>query len=191
MIDTHNGYGDVPPVKIDDYPAIKRHLDKFYPQLEKRQDKGATPYNLRNCAYHAEFERDKIIYPNMTKFLPFVFDSTGKFINDKGFIITGCNTKLLIGILNSKLGAKWLQDNCPELQGGTRELRKVFVENFCVPRVNSENRNLVSKIEFLVDQVLSAKNHVADTIKLEEEINVLVYNLYGLTDVEIRLIESD
>ena len=191
-------------IDIENYPAIKRHLLSYgKDRLEQAgkivadgsKSRKKTPhrwFELQDtCAYHAEFDREKIVYPNMTKFLPFVFDRTGKFINDKGFIITGGNLKFLIGILNSKLGTKWLQDNCPELQGGTRELRKVFVENFCAPRANSENRNLVSKIEFLVDRVLSAKNHVTDTIKLEEEINVLVYNLYGLTDVEIRLIESD
>ena len=50
-----------PPINIENYPAIKNHLDAFYPQLEKRQDKGVTPYNLRNCAYLAEFEKEKIV----------------------------------------------------------------------------------------------------------------------------------
>ncbi len=71
LIDTHNGYGDVPPVNVDRYKSIKKHLDNFYPELKKRQDKGVTPYNLRNCAYHEEFLHDKIVYPNMTTFLPF------------------------------------------------------------------------------------------------------------------------
>ena len=53
LINTHNGVKEngIKPINIDDYPAIKNHLDKFYPELEKRQDKGDTPYNLRNCAY--------------------------------------------------------------------------------------------------------------------------------------------
>ena len=54
LIDTHNGYDDVPPVEIDDYPAIKTYLDDFYEQLANRYDKGRTPYNLRNCAYRME-----------------------------------------------------------------------------------------------------------------------------------------
>ena len=53
LIDTHNGYGGVPAIDIDDYPAVKAYLDDHYDQLEKRYDKGRTPYNLRNCAYHA------------------------------------------------------------------------------------------------------------------------------------------
>ena len=61
LINSHNGLGDVPAVSIGDYPAVKAHLDKHYTQLEKRQDKGATPYNLRNCAYLDEFSKEKLI----------------------------------------------------------------------------------------------------------------------------------
>ena len=40
LINSHNN----PPVDIEKYPAIKEHLDSYYPQLEKRGDKGKTPY---------------------------------------------------------------------------------------------------------------------------------------------------
>ena len=53
LINTHNGVKEknIKAIDVEDYPAVKKHLDKFYPELEKRQDKGYTPYNLRNCAY--------------------------------------------------------------------------------------------------------------------------------------------
>ena len=62
IINSHNGDKNNAPINIDDYPVIKNHLDQYYPQLEKRQDKGITPYNLRNCAYLAEFAKEKIVY---------------------------------------------------------------------------------------------------------------------------------
>ncbi|MBV5348712.1 hypothetical protein JZU61_03525, partial [bacterium] len=69
LINTHNGIKDknppLAPILISDYPAIKEHLDAFYPMLEKRGDKGDTPYNLRNCAYLDDFAKPKIMYPNM------------------------------------------------------------------------------------------------------------------------------
>ena len=43
LIDTHNGYGHTPAIDIANYPAVKTHLDKHYPQLEKRKDKGKNP----------------------------------------------------------------------------------------------------------------------------------------------------
>lgn len=53
IINAHNGVKDtgLARINIDDYPAVKAHLDNFYDRLEKREDKGDTPYNLRNCAY--------------------------------------------------------------------------------------------------------------------------------------------
>ena len=72
LIDTHNGYDGVPAIEIDDYPAIKTHLDDYFEQLEKRYDKGRTPYNLRNCAYHAEFIKEKLL---LDMSLPMLGDS--------------------------------------------------------------------------------------------------------------------
>ena len=67
LIDCHNGYGDVEPVNVDSFPAIKRHLDYFYDRLSVRLDKGVTPYNLRSCNYYEEFEKEKIVWsPYMT-----------------------------------------------------------------------------------------------------------------------------
>ena len=66
LIATHNGYGDVPGINASGYPAVKVHLDQFYPQLQKRQDKGGTPYNLRSCAYYEEFTKEKLIWMDMS-----------------------------------------------------------------------------------------------------------------------------
>ena len=57
LIDTHNGYDDVPAINVAKYPAVKQHLDQFLPSLKRRQDQGRTPYNLRNCAYHEDFSK--------------------------------------------------------------------------------------------------------------------------------------
>ena len=90
LINVHNGIKEnnppLLPIRINDFPEIKKHLDSFYPMLEKRGDKGDTPYNLRNCAYLEEFAKPKIIYPNMTSVFPFVYDETGILGNQKCFI---------------------------------------------------------------------------------------------------------
>ncbi|WP_288374501.1 Eco57I restriction-modification methylase domain-containing protein [uncultured Chryseobacterium sp.] len=73
IINVHNGIKEkgVAPIDINDYPTIKKHLDKYSLLLAKRTDKGITQYNLRNCAYMEDFFRPKIIYPEITKFLNF------------------------------------------------------------------------------------------------------------------------
>ena len=139
MINPHNGIPkkNIPPINIENYPAIKRHLDQFIVNLTKRGDKGVTPYNLRACDYLEEFSKPKILYCEITAFFPFVYDDNGLMCNNKIFFITAndnsINLKYITAILNSKLCKLWIWYNCPELQGGTREIRKVYFENFCIP----------------------------------------------------------
>lgn len=147
LINPHNGDKEkgIPPVNIEEYPALKKHLDQFIEKLKKRGDKGDTPYNLRNCAYLDEFSKPKIVYPNMTSAFPFSYDESGSVCNDKAFIITSKDEnfplKELLAMLNSKLTKLWIWYNCPELQGGTREIRKAYFENFPVPKELLSNDN--------------------------------------------------
>ncbi len=73
--------GRLERIHIEDYPSIKQHLDFYINKIKFRTDKGDTLYNLRNCAYVDEFSKPKIIYPNMTKFMPFVYDTNGMMTN--------------------------------------------------------------------------------------------------------------
>ena len=188
---------DVP----NDYPAIYNHLQTIGEQIESREtrarrkglfnrdDQGENWWNLRACAYYPEFAKEKIIYPNMTKFLPFVYDSNGFYTNDKSFIITGENNlKYLTGYFNSRVAAKWIRENCPELQGGTRELRKVFFENILIPPIIEANQHLATQIETQVDQILDAKrtDPGADVSELENKIDQIVYLLYGHLATQIE-----
>ena len=60
LINTHNGVkGKLPRIDINDYPAVKAHLDQFWDRISTRADKGDTPYNLRNCAYLRIFLNQK------------------------------------------------------------------------------------------------------------------------------------
>ena len=70
-------------------------------------------------AYYPEFEKEKVVYPNMTKFLPFVYDSNGFYTNDKSFIITGENyLKYLTGYFNSRIAAKWIRETVQNWEVG-------------------------------------------------------------------------
>lgn len=148
LINVHNGLKEknppLNPIIINDYPAIKTHLDAFYPALEKRGDKGDTPYNLRNCAYLEEFSKPKIMYPNMTSVFPFMYDESGFLSNDKSFILTAKDDSIsllfLTAVFNSSLAKLWIWYNCPELGDNRREIRKVYFEHFPVPQANHEQQ---------------------------------------------------
>ena len=160
LINTHNGVKEkgIKRIHIEDYPAVKAHLDLYYPQLEKRADQGDTPYNLRNCAYIEDFSKQKIMYPNMTKFMPFLLDNTGFFINDKGFIITGNHLSYLVAFFNSNIFKICYRDNFPELQGGTRELRKIFFDQVKIPNI----QHIINEdFDILVDDIQKGKDNAS------------------------------
>lgn len=190
LINTHNGLKDfdIPPINAEkDYPVIFEYLKNFETALIKRQDKGDHWSNLRNCAYLYEFDKPKIIYPNMTKFFPFVYDESGHLTNQKCFIITGENLKYLTAIFNSKLFFFCFMDNFPELLGETRELSKVFFEQIPIKQIEEKDQQ---PFVALVDQILELKKAGKDAQALEDEIDTLVYRLYDLTDDEIKIVEG-
>jgi type II restriction/modification system DNA methylase subunit YeeA len=190
LINTHNGVKEknISPVDVTKYIAVKEFLDLHWNKISSRSDKGDTPYNLRNCAYSEDFEKPKIIYPNMTKFLPFTFDKSGFYTNQKCFILTGNNLEYLVSFFNSKLFKYCFEENFPELQGNTRELNKVIFEQIPVKTISDETP-FIEK----VNQILAAKKQLptADTTALEKEIDQLIYQLYELTEEEIKIVEGN
>ncbi len=198
LIDTHNGYGDVPAVDIDDYPAVKAHLDGFSPRLEKRYDKGKTPYNLRHCAYHQDFAKEKLIWMDLTPEGRFAYDNDGTFCQNSAYILTGDSIKYLCAVLNSSL-ITWYFEKIARTSGmGTLCWEKAYVERIPVPPASASKR---AELAGLVERILSAKASVgrasasglagrasasglagrADTSGLERRVDELVLELYGLS----------
>ncbi|HEF9973765.1 TPA: class I SAM-dependent DNA methyltransferase [Campylobacter coli] len=200
VINTHNGYKNqngekVEVINIEYYPSLKKHFDEFYPQLEKRTDKGLTPYNLRNCAYLDEFEREKIVYSEIVRKPQFYLDTKLNFYAEAtSFILTGENLKYLIAFLNNDFVAfifKTFYAGGNLGENGFR-YKKAFLEKLPIPKINSKNEKLANELVSLVDEILKAKEQDknANTQELENKINSLVYKLYNLTEDEIKIIEN-
>ncbi|MFH1653903.1 MAG: N-6 DNA methylase, partial [Pseudomonadota bacterium] len=180
---------------INDYPAIKRYLEQFRKDLEpKKSDKdkqGRKPgtykwYEIQdNIAYYEEFERPKIIYPNITKTNIFTFDMTGTYVNQKCFIIP-VDDIYLLALLNSRLTTRWFFSTLPLLRGGFFEPSSIFMEAFPVFPATSEQQSSIVK---LTKKILSNPDG-QDVPVLEKEINHHVYQLYGLTKGEIEIVEK-
>jgi hypothetical protein len=190
LINTHNGYGDVPAVNINNYPAVKAHLDGFYLQLEKRQDKGRTPYNLRNCAYYGEFSKEKLLWIELVEDGRFAYDNSGIYGEATTFIMTGASLKYLCAILNSTLTRWFLQQMAPTSGMGTFRWKKVYVETILIPQLSAAKQ---SPFVRLVDEILEAKaaDPNADTEPLEWQLDSMVYRLYGLTEEEDTTVERN
>lgn len=156
MINVHNGVREknIPPINAEkDYPAIWQHLQQFQTLLEPRLDQGDHWSNLRNCAYLEDFKKPKIIYPNMTKYLPFYLDYNKHFYgNQKCFIITSESESLayLTAMFNSNLFRYCFSNNFPNLGEDRRELGKVFMEKIPIKKPNKEQEKLFGALVPLV-----------------------------------------
>lgn len=203
LINTHNGYKGVAAIDINDYPSVKAHLDAVEKQrasgvlgekakkqkgLLRRDDQGKTPYNLRNCAYVPEFEKEKITWGNLCLSAQFTLVDAGVYINAPAPLITPAS-RYLLAVLNSKLGDYFIRCLGVIRSGGYFEYKPMFVEQLPVPIISEAEQKPFAKI---VDRILVAKktDPTADTSALEAEIDELVYNLYGLTEEEKAIVKG-
>ncbi|GAA8046740.1 class I SAM-dependent DNA methyltransferase [Helicobacter pylori] len=199
VINTHNGYTSdlkfkIPPIDIEKYPATKAHLDAHWDTIATRCDQGDTPYHLRNCAYLEDFEKEKIVYPCiMAKEPCFAYEEKGFYAPAPANIITGdkIEIKYLTALLNSK--CIYFAMRKFYMGGGIEgELKTNNLEKIPIPQITEKNQELAHKITDYAEQILQAKvkDPKANTQGLEKEIDALVYQLYHLTDEEIKTIED-
>ena len=196
LINTHNGVKskNIDPIDINNYPAIKKHLDQYSTEITKRLDQGDTPYNLRACAYLEDFEKPKIIYQEITQELNFYYDESEFYTNNKCFIITHntSNKKLyiLLAILNSQIGHFWIRRNTVPLGNKGYELRAIFMENLPIPTATPEQQApIIALAQACITTKEKDKN--ADISSLQNQIDKLVYALYGLSEEEISVVEGN
>ncbi len=198
LIATHNGYTDglgnkIPRIEISDYPAIKRHLDSYWDKIENRADQGSTPYNLRNCAYMEEFEKEKVVYGQFRKG-EFHFDCTGFFLSSNEYMIVGNDKKFqdsmkfLTAILNSRTPYYHASQIMNSLSGNTTIAQKSSFVMIPIPIIE---KDAMRPFENIVEMIIcyKAKNH--STQDLESQIDLMVYKLYELDYSEAKLIDPD
>ncbi|MDM9384138.1 TaqI-like C-terminal specificity domain-containing protein [Chlorogloeopsis sp. ULAP01] len=171
-------------IDIDAYPAIKAHLSQWQkeltPKINSQQSIGRKPgryewYEIQDdIAYYQEFEKPKIIYPEICKESRFAIDYDGLFINNKVFIIP-IEDLYLLGVLNSSYVWEYLKSICSKLLGKSLELRSIYMNKIPIPNASSTEREAISK---LVQKCLDAKGINCET--WEKEIDDRVAALYGL-----------
>ena len=218
LINIHNGTKNTDAININDYPKIKEWLDTFEPKLSKRSDKGKTPYNLRNCAYLDDFEKEKIVYAEMVQSPQFYYDKDGYNILNTAYLIVGKNLKYLIAFLNSnfityafkkyysggglgKNGLRYIRNFVEKLPIKPYEneiyLEDKVTEILATNKKISDYKILLERAKFnkKYDEIIDLEKLLEDSQllvqKLEYEINQDIYKIYGLTQKEIDFIEKN
>ena len=183
-----------------EYPAIAQHLQLFEQRAIARCDKGDYWWELRACDYYADFEKPKIVYPNICKRPEFTFDKLSLFTNQKCFIIP-VNDLFLLAYLNSNISFFLFTQLFPKLRGDFYEPSWVYFKNFPIPKTdqnNSEQNNCRHKLEILAYEqlrLLEKKNlepfgnYAFDSFRINDStINQIVCDLYKLNAEEVSLI---
>ena len=176
LINTHNGVKEkgIKRIHIEDYPAVKAHLDLYYPQLEKRADQGDTPYNLRNCAYIEDFFKQKVAWASVGETY-YSLIPEGTFLLDTNYFFS-TEDSWFLGFLNSKLITYWINsEDTPIGNGGAYRHYKYNLEKLPI-------------IE--IDDLI--KTSIIELVKSKEynKIDQLLYKLYNLSEEEIKFIEN-
>jgi hypothetical protein len=188
-------------IDIEVYSAIKEHLYGYYKNLKPKkiseEEFGRKPGNyewyeiLDNTAYYREFERsEKIIWGLTADKWAFTIDRDQHYLPSNGYILTSTKVPIpyILGVLNSKLMHYYFHFIGIMTAGGAYTLKAATISSlpFKIAGDTSEIANIVNRILATED-----KDHSSDVSKEESEIDRLVYQLYGLTDEEIKIVEGN
>jgi len=182
-----------------DFPYVYSQLALYKENLQIRDDQGKKWYNLRACKYYSEFEKEKIIWGLTANKWAFAYDDKGHYLPSNGYILTsGSNIsiKYVLALLNSNLLRFYFGFIGIMTAGGAYTLKHETISAFPIKEISS---TVQQSFITIVDRILAiTKNEdylqnpqkQAQVKALEREIDQMVYELYGLTDEEIKIVEE-
>ena len=189
----------------DDCPRIIEHLSRFKDIMAERRENKEKKLQY----YHLHWGRAEEVFSQGPKILSvrkcakptFVYTEKEAFVMMAFNVIRSnrIDLKYLTAMLNSRLIAFWLRHR-GKMQGLQYQVDKEPLLN--IPLVDTDDKAVKRKIVKCVDELLQLyprlkaasfmeRSNVENSILyLENEINKLVYRLYGLTDAEIAVVEG-
>jgi hypothetical protein len=203
LIYTHRG------ISLSGYPTVEKYLRNFKARLEKRATQQAW-YELQQAQrnYAPYFDQPKIVYPDIAIGPRFALDTVGYYSATTVFFIPRPDLYLL-GILNSALSFRFFAHTCAALEGtADRYLRfkRQYVEAFPIRTIDfadpadvARHDRMVSLVERMLalhkkaaaEQVPHSKTMLQRQIEaVDQQIDALVYELYRLTEDEIKIVEE-
>jgi fido (protein-threonine AMPylation protein) len=193
----------------EQHPSIAKHLQQFIDACRKRQDKGEYWWELRSCDYYSSLESPKIVFPDICKEPRFYLDREGIYLSNTTYFL-GIDDVYLLALLNSTLC--WFCISNISIPFGIRAGRyryrlfyqymekvPIRVIDHTVKSDKARHDQMVLLVERMLDlhKRLTAANTPSDKERLQrqsdatdQEIDRLVYDLYGLTEEEIKIVEA-
>ncbi|MDD5689161.1 MAG: Eco57I restriction-modification methylase domain-containing protein [Caldisericia bacterium] len=181
------------PESIKPYPNIKRHLDKF----QKVITSDNKPYGLHRARDERFFKGEKIVAVRKCKKPAFTYADFDCYLSATFYLIKTerINLKYLTALLNSKLIAFWLKYK-GKMQGDNYQIDKEPLLALPLKIIPTPKQQpfiaLVDKILAITkdEDYLDNSDKQSRVKEYERQIDLLVYELYGLTEEEIKIIEG-
>lgn len=181
-------------VDINRYPAIKKYLQQFkddlMPKTSENQKRGRKPgpyawYEIQdNIAYYLEFENPKIVYPDLATEPRFSFDKAGLYADCTAFVIPSGDSYLL-ALLNSILMRFFFSCLSASVRGGFLRFKTLYMEKLPLfPASEKQKIPIASRVDAILKDPTGP-----EASRLESEIDELIFELYGLTSDEIKVLK--
>jgi len=187
---------------IEKFPSIKSHLYAFYNNLKPKtlddNTEGRKPGNykwfeiLDNTAYYLEFEKpEKIIWGLTADKWAYTLDTEQHYLPSNAYILTSetIPIRFILGLLNSNLLHYYFGFIGVMTAGGAYTLKAATIEALPIAiGTKEQQKEIANRVESILNA--KAKDKQIDVSSIEFEIDYLVYDLYGLSENEIKIVES-
>jgi hypothetical protein len=178
---------------LENFPKIYDHLNQHKPNLIKRNQAETGVryewYCLQRAAstFLKDYYKEKIIWGLISGHWNFAFDNNDVFVSSASYFLVSDKipVKLILGLINSKLYRYHFELFGEKTAGGAYVFKKTTIEKFLIPNNLSNITELIEKIDLILKE-----NSIEIKAKLEEDIDKIVYDIYDLTDNEIKIIEE-
>ncbi len=164
------------------YPAVHDHLRRFEDRLRPRADQGRYWWELRACAYYAEFERPKVIFKHFISSPDFSFDQSGMYLNN-ACTFASVDSPAVAAFACSQICWWMLNNLTTRLQNGFIQLFVSHIKRLPIPELDVK---MEEELSASVSQLLV---NPRDRRK-ESVVEAMVADAYGLSQVELRLIQE-
>ena len=191
--DTQSWFGKLHPEIAcnkmkDKYPSIMHYLLQFETKAKERSDQGHYWWELRSCDYYEEFEKEKIVLPDISLRAQATIESTHSYCGNTSYIIP-LNDPVLLAVLNSNIIHFYYSNSTSSIRGGYMRFIRQYLSEIPIIIANESQRQVIS---FLVNQILQNQmsNGPLDKTEIDLNINIVLYNMYELTEEEIEIVSK-
>ncbi len=190
-----NTYYDI---DIEEYSAVYKYLLQFNNELEKRQDKGKSHFNLRACSYYEKFETPKILYIHTAVNHKFYYDTENYYINNSCYFITNAD-KFIACWLNSRI-FDYLKRLIFVAYGDATDKGRAKLDynkmvNIPIPKLTEpEKQPFYEKADqmlFLNKQLQTEKQNFINTLKEEKHLEKITKTLENFNDLDFEGLKKE